>query len=227
MTAAWGADLPASEKLVLLALADNANDEGHCWPSATTIARKCGQGERTVRRAVQSLIAKGHLSQRQRSGTSAVYTVHPCQCGTPANAAPLPDRPPTPANAAPKPSGTVKGEEWEQAREILKSDEWKAFKAMRRQIHKPLNPTGVKRIFAKLKNLADAGYPPGAVLDQSTAHCWQGVFKIEEDDGHDRRRGPTNGMGRHQSGDGLSATTRAANRVFGEVAPGFGASVPR
>jgi hypothetical protein len=40
------------EKLVLLALADCANDEGRCWPSASTLARKTGEGERTVRRAV-------------------------------------------------------------------------------------------------------------------------------------------------------------------------------
>jgi helix-turn-helix protein len=107
MSAVWEVNLPATEKLVLLALADNANDEGHCWPSAMTIARKCGQGERTVRRAIQSLIEKRHISQQQRTGTSAVYTVHPCRSGTTANAAPLSDRPQTPAAPAPKPSGTV------------------------------------------------------------------------------------------------------------------------
>lgn len=111
MSLVWDTDLPPSEKLVLLALADAANDEGHCWPSATTIARKSGQGERTVRRAIQSLIEKKHLTQQQRSGTSAVYTLHPCQSGTPARAAPLParhdplpERQGTPARAAPKPS---------------------------------------------------------------------------------------------------------------------------
>ncbi len=34
MTWAWGlAELPLRESMVLLALADNANDEGYCWPS--------------------------------------------------------------------------------------------------------------------------------------------------------------------------------------------------
>jgi hypothetical protein len=82
MTLVWDAELPPMEKLVLLALADCANDEGHCWPSATTIKRKSGQGERTVRRCLQSLIKKGHLTQQQRNGTSPIYLVHPCQRGT-------------------------------------------------------------------------------------------------------------------------------------------------
>ncbi len=36
MTAVWNLDLPDSEKLALLALADCANDEGLCWPSMAT-----------------------------------------------------------------------------------------------------------------------------------------------------------------------------------------------
>lgn len=32
MTAAWDIDLPHADKLVLWALAANANDVGHCWP---------------------------------------------------------------------------------------------------------------------------------------------------------------------------------------------------
>jgi hypothetical protein len=107
MARAWDAELPPSEKLVLLALADAANDEGRCWPSVSTIERKSGQGERTVRRAIQALIKKGHLTQRQRLGTSPLYDVHPCHCGTPAKSAPLPDWPNTPATVAPKPLGTV------------------------------------------------------------------------------------------------------------------------
>lgn len=37
-----------TQKLVLLALADNANDQGRCWPSISTISRKCQLSERCV-----------------------------------------------------------------------------------------------------------------------------------------------------------------------------------
>lgn len=39
MTWAWGlAELPLRESMVLLALADAANDEGVCWPSQEVLA---------------------------------------------------------------------------------------------------------------------------------------------------------------------------------------------
>lgn len=78
MTVVWELDLPPGEKLVLLALADQANDAGtHCWPSVATIAKRSGQNERTVRRALRSLETKGHLTCNERRGTSTNYVVHP------------------------------------------------------------------------------------------------------------------------------------------------------
>ena len=78
MSVVWELDLPPGEKLVLLALADQANDEGtHCWPSVATIAKRSGQNERTVRRALRNLETKGHLTCNERRGTSTNYVVHP------------------------------------------------------------------------------------------------------------------------------------------------------
>ena len=50
MNWAWRQNLPSTAKLVLLALADAADDEGNCWPSVATIAGKAGVTTRTVRR---------------------------------------------------------------------------------------------------------------------------------------------------------------------------------
>ena len=85
MAIVWELDLPPGEKLVLLALADQANDDGRqCWPAVETIAHRSGQGVRTVRRALASLETAGHLTRAHRDGTSSQYHVHPCQIGTPA-----------------------------------------------------------------------------------------------------------------------------------------------
>jgi hypothetical protein len=112
MSIVWDLHLPPGEKLVLLALADQANDEGvQCWPAVSTIARRSGQGERTVRRALADLESKGHLTRQHRDGASTQYVVHPCQNGTPAKSAPLPNTTVTPANLAAKPSITIKTSE--------------------------------------------------------------------------------------------------------------------
>ena len=83
MNLAWKVSLPHADKLVLLALADNANDEGLCWPRVQTLTEKCGMDERTVQRVIQRLQTAGHVTITPRAGRSNYYTVHPRQSATP------------------------------------------------------------------------------------------------------------------------------------------------
>ncbi|KPH66887.1 hypothetical protein ADT71_03795 [Novosphingobium sp. ST904] len=88
MTEVWNLQLPDSQKIVLLALADTANDEGHCWPSMASLARKCSKGQRTVQGVIKTLVAAGHVTRREVAGRGCEYWVHPVKEGTPAKAAP-------------------------------------------------------------------------------------------------------------------------------------------
>lgn len=186
MAAIWELTMLPTDKLVMLALADCANDEGHCWPSIATVARKSGTSERSVQRAIRRAEEAGLLRREEVIGKGCKYNIDPRHCVTPVKVSPPPQSHPTPDTVSPKPSRTIISIEDERAREILVSPEWKAFAAMRKQIKKPLNPTAERRLLAKLKALAEDGYPPGAVLEQSTEHCWQGVFKISEENGNGR-----------------------------------------
>lgn len=104
MTLAWNArGISHTAKLVLLALADNANDAGVCWPAIPSIADRCALDERTVFRAVAMLEGGGHLTLQARPGRSTVYRVHPCQAVTPDSAPPLTGSPPTPVTKSPTP----------------------------------------------------------------------------------------------------------------------------
>lgn len=98
MTAVWDIDLPDSEKIVLLALADSANDEGWCWPSMATLARKCSKTDRTVQHAIRDLCAAGHLTRIETRGKGCRYQVHPRKDFTPETASP-----PKPVRTPPKP----------------------------------------------------------------------------------------------------------------------------
>ncbi len=67
-----------SSLLVLLAIADNASDEGVAWPSAETIAAKARMSKRQVLRIVHQIADDGELRiETRRDGRSAknVYTV--------------------------------------------------------------------------------------------------------------------------------------------------------
>lgn len=69
MAQVW--ELPCSthtEKLVLLALADNANDQYICWPSIETLARKTDLTEAGVRKQVKKLVTSGLLKVETGGG---------------------------------------------------------------------------------------------------------------------------------------------------------------
>jgi len=77
ITWAWEQTTTSSgQRLVLIALADRADDEGHCWPSAAWLARKCGLNERSVRRHLVTLEDQGLLQRERRhraNGELGVY----------------------------------------------------------------------------------------------------------------------------------------------------------
>ena len=70
----------ASAKAVLVKLADNANDEGVCWPSIRRIADETELGRSTVISKIQELQNAGLISvQRRRDGQrqgTSVYQLH-------------------------------------------------------------------------------------------------------------------------------------------------------
>lgn len=66
-TWAFDQDLPPNDKLLLLALADEANDDGEsCYPGQERLARKTSMSVRTVQRRLASLQKCGLISRRPR-----------------------------------------------------------------------------------------------------------------------------------------------------------------
>lgn len=59
----------SADMLMLLAIADNADDDGTAWPSIDTLARKCRVDRRTAQRTVRRLEADGWLSTVTGGGT--------------------------------------------------------------------------------------------------------------------------------------------------------------
>jgi hypothetical protein len=57
---------PASKKLILISLADSADDFGFCWPSYETIAGKCSLTRRAVIKQIKELISENLLNKTRR-----------------------------------------------------------------------------------------------------------------------------------------------------------------
>lgn len=81
ITWAWDAETrTTTERLVLLALADNADDHGRCWPSLRTVASKCRLSVRQTARIVADLEQQQLLRREIRlrpngSQTSNILTL--------------------------------------------------------------------------------------------------------------------------------------------------------
>lgn len=64
---AWNLKIKiASHKLVLLTLADNANEQGECFPKLETIGKRCGLKDRQLRYVIRELHKQGYLEFESR-----------------------------------------------------------------------------------------------------------------------------------------------------------------
>lgn len=61
--------------LVLASLADQANDDGYCWPSIGSTAKRCRISPRQTQRWISTLIEMGLLVSEERPGTSNMYRI--------------------------------------------------------------------------------------------------------------------------------------------------------
>lgn len=114
MAQCWPLQMPPTQKAVLISLADNANDQGSCWPSIPTICQRTCFSERAVQNAIQWLEAHGVVLADRSNGrhtrymlTPAAYAppqhVHPRTSDTTAADAPAQQVRQTPAGDAPHP----------------------------------------------------------------------------------------------------------------------------
>jgi Helix-turn-helix domain len=85
MAECWPLQLTTMQKLVLISLADQANDEGATWPSVATLSQRVCAAERSVQNAIRDLskLKLVHVERRQRrngSSTSNLYTIDRKAC---------------------------------------------------------------------------------------------------------------------------------------------------
>ena len=123
MSKIWPLKMSPTDKLVLMALADAANDEeSHTWiavKSRVALNRagnpklnlmvKTSYSERTVQAAIQRLEKAGHITREEKPGIGCDYWIHPVAPGearTPAANAGV-RKAPTPAALAPTPAANA------------------------------------------------------------------------------------------------------------------------
>ena len=184
MTAVWDReDLSSTQKLVLLSLADWANDEGLCWPSINRLAIKTSMAGRSVQRIIRDLESMGFIRRDEVLGKGNRYWIsipltecHPCHSVTP----PLTESHPTPDTVSPNTSITHQS----NTKYIIEGyplwlpiDAWKGWVEMRKQRKRPLTDRAKARAFNKLEALHRAGHDINELLDRSTINGWLDIYE--------------------------------------------------
>jgi len=184
MSAVWERDdLTSTQKLVLLALADWANDEGLCWPSVDRVALKASLTSRGVQKTIRALEEMQFLRKEEIKGRGNKYwvsmptnDVHPRTTFTP----PVSQVHPSPEPRSPN---TLKIHQLNTKCIIegyplwLPIEAWKGWVEMRKQRKRPLTDRAKARALTKLEALHSAGHDINELLDRSTINGWLDIYE--------------------------------------------------
>lgn len=77
MSDCWSLQMPPTAKAILISLADNANDDGYCWPSIATISERTCFGKTAVIDAIKWLEDHGALRADRSNGRGTRYILSP------------------------------------------------------------------------------------------------------------------------------------------------------
>jgi hypothetical protein len=182
----------ANERLVMLALADYANDEGECWPSIAGICRKSALKNRGVQGILRRLEAAGWIEIVRGGGRKncnlyrlkTPHAMHPAQEAPPQDVAKnLHPVAYASARHAPEPSKPLKEPSEDASDPVFASlaavaapDAVRSFLTYRRT-HKAnaLTETGAKRLAASLVQIRQGGGDPSSALGLAEERGWSSV----------------------------------------------------
>ncbi|MCX8597596.1 MULTISPECIES: helix-turn-helix domain-containing protein [unclassified Gilliamella] len=189
-------------KLVLIKLADNANDKGECFPSVSYIAEQCEISERSVQNHIKQLEVDGLLkieSRKSENGLnkSNIYYLNfsganPAPYGangssSGANAAPSGESPAPSYGANPAPITShiiepvkepvnnlvINGFDFSGLDGMLEKNLIDDFIKFRKSIKKPLTQGAVNYLIRELNKAVRAGYNPNELIEMTLSRGWQ------------------------------------------------------
>ena len=172
MTAAFKAHLNHTNKFVLVALCDNANDQGECYPSVSMLCEKTSLSDRAVQKSIAYLVESKFMRRDIRNGRSTYYFIaDPRTWFTPERGSPI-----TINESSLEPSNNQKKARAFELPDWVPADVWDAFIEMRKQRKKAPTDYACKLVVDELKKLRDGGHDVKTILNNSIKNGWSDVY---------------------------------------------------
>lgn len=201
----WPLQLPPVAKSVLVSLADNANDAGHCWPSIETICERTCYGRTAVIDAIKWLGEHQYLQADRSNGRKTTYQLTP---GKGKNAPREAEQPVRLANQSASRTGTPDGlnqsasrtkpvrqtdtNRQEPSRTVIKTNiapecpegidpsAWQLWDSYRTSKSKKSWTDDAKKLTARtLRKISAGGGSQLAAVEQSIERGWTGLFAVK------------------------------------------------
>jgi len=176
----------SARKLVLLKLADNANDNGVCWPSIKNIAEQCEVSKRTAISHLNWLVKEGYITKQYRKvddclNKSNMYQLH---LGGSEIISPPSEIVALGGSEIVAPRTyqlrTNKGNIELPIPEFLTYEDVDDYFEHRKSIKSPLTEVAYKRLINKLKKAHDRGFDVSSMINESITNGWKGVFEPKD-----------------------------------------------
>lgn len=195
--AVWDQELPYLQKLLLMALADHADDETcECWPTHGHLAKKCGMGTATVKRCIKKLEKAGLLEVRSMTNNGyQVANVYTLKIGTtgvdqsdlPGRSASTPrgDQSDLPinkpinknlsSNTPQTPRKRCKADPFPRPPEV-DPERWDAFMAIRKRRKSVNSAMAYRLLMNKIRKAKDLGLDIAELFDAAIEGSWQTIY---------------------------------------------------
>lgn len=192
-------------KLILLKLADNANDKGECWPSLKNISEHCEVSQKTVIENIKKLEKLGLVKKvnrfNEKGKTSNLYILtlsgendRPCEesstthvkkgnkGGEESSTTPCEESSTTPYEKTSHESVIKEPVINESIREslsltgVITVSQLEAFIEHRKAIKRKMTPRAIEMFVKRLNDLAEQGHNVPELIETAIISGWQNVY---------------------------------------------------
>ena len=204
LTEGWKESLTPGEKLVLIALCDQANDEGECFTLVSSVSAKCSMSKRAVLENMAKLEQRELIEREHRQGRSSIFYLYPGKFhGNPRRFRTHADSAPTHADSAPitlsnhylTQSNPYLTKEREQPvpqaakvskaaavidlPDFMQADLWADIVDHRKSMKCPVTAKALQVVLDELEKHHGAGQNIRAMLNQAIVNGWKGLFPVK------------------------------------------------